>query len=139
MLHYEEAVSVLSCIFSNLQRLTNDKNFTLFPLFNIKINIMPLKGIFSLVNSLYLWKLKFSILVVNHNIFSDSESPETFLDVQKAPPERRLSAELKRVQSLKHPRKPTLQTTQSNLITKSFDAESLQAILGGEGEPDGNS
>ena len=27
MLHYEEAVSVLSCIFSNLQRLTNDKNF----------------------------------------------------------------------------------------------------------------
>ena len=100
---------------------------------------MPLKGIFSLVNSLYLCKLKFGILVVNYNIFSDSESPETFLDVQKAPPERRLSAELKRVQSLKHPRKPPLQTTQSNLITKSFDAESLQAILGGEGEPDGNS
>jgi len=46
---------------------------------------------------------------------------------------------LKRVQSLKHPRKPPLQTTQSDLITKSFDAESLQAILGGEGEPDGNS
>ena len=66
-------------------------------------------------------------------IIADSESPVSFSEVQEAPPDRRLSEELRRCKSLRYAKKPPLISKKTRQITltssKSFDADVLAAIL----------
>ena len=56
--------------------------------------------------------------------------------MQKAPPERRLSEELRRCKSLRYPKKPPLLSKKTRQVTltssKSFDADVLAAIFSAE-------
>jgi hypothetical protein len=70
-------------------------------------------------------------------IIADSESPVSFPQEEKPPPERRLSAELRRVSSLRNPTRPSLLSTMTRQITLSssksssnFDPTSLAQIIG---------
>ena len=67
---------------------------------------------------------------------ADSESPVSFAEVQEAPPDRRLSEELRRCKSLRYAKKPPLISKKTRQITltssKSFDAEVLDAIFSTE-------
>ena len=69
-------------------------------------------------------------------MITDSESPVSFAEVQKAPPERRLSEELRRCKSLRYPKKPPLLSKKTRQVTltssKSFDADVLAAIFSAE-------
>ena len=69
-------------------------------------------------------------------MITDSESPVSFAEVQKAPPERRLSEELRRCKSLRYPTKPPLLSKKTRQVTltssKSFDADVLAAIFSAE-------
>ena len=66
-------------------------------------------------------------------IIADSESPVSFSEVREAPPDRRLSEELRRCKSLRYAKKPPLISKKTRQITltssKSFDADVLAAIL----------
>jgi len=63
----------------------------------------------------------------------DSESPVSFSEVREAPPDRRLSEELRRCKSLRYAKEPPLISKKTRQITltssKSFDADVLAAIL----------
>ena len=74
-------------------------------------------------------------------MIADSESPVSFTEVQKAPPERRLSEELRRCKSLRYPSKPPLLSKKTRQVTltssTSFDADVLSAIYNAEDDNGG--
>ena len=78
-------------------------------------------------------------------IFADSESPVSLLAAPQLPPQRRLSAELRRVQSMRNFQRPfsldpaigAIGSAMSKLpMSKSFEADAMAALLKGEGNDD---